>query len=443
MPLFFESLGDYKGGVLVYSAVPFVAVLGMSELAVRLPSVVYGLLLVWILYLFGRRLGGRRLGLLTALTAASMPWLIHYNRTGFDFNSYAFFFTLAAYLFYRGRLTWAFACAGVCLYTYQPAKLLIPLLVVCALYIYRKRARFSWKGPAVFAVFCIPVLVSILNGTGLRRFAQVSVLAGHLSPAQTVLRIASNYAVQFSPHYFLVDEGTPIARHFTNGLLPILPVTLPFLLIGILTLVFTLKRTRSQFLLAWLLLYPVAGAVTLEPPFTGRSFVGAPIAAILIAIGIARTARACARLRVERFVPWAAALAICVNLSVFARFYFVQYPDDTRTLGFYGWQYGARDVVRYFVSVEGQYDDLMMVPAFNGPQVFIPFYAPGDCAKCSVGRPDDRFNPARRQLFAATPEYLALHREYAMALERIIYYPNGDIAFLIGTCHAQFADGGT
>jgi 4-amino-4-deoxy-L-arabinose transferase-like glycosyltransferase len=437
LPLFFESLGDYRGGVAVYSAVPFVAVLGMSELAVRLPSVVYGLLLVWVLYKFGRRLGGRRLGLLTALVAATMPWLIHYNRIGFEFSAYAFFFTLTAYLFYRGRLTWAFACAGICLYTYQPARLLIPLLVVSALVIYRKRARFSWKGPVLFAAFCVPFAVSMLNGTGLRRFEQVSVLAGHLSPAQTAIRIASNYAVQFSPHYFLDGEGTPIARHFGNGLLPILPVTLPFAIVGFLAIIFTLTRTRSQFLLAWLLLYPVAGAVTLEPPFTGRSFIGAPIAVILIAVGIARTARACARLRLERVVPRAAALAIFVNLAVFARFYFVQYPTEPRTSQFYGWQYGARDIVRYFVSVEGQYDDLMMAPAFNGPQVFIPFYAPGDCAKCSVGRPDDRFNPARRQLFAATPEYLALHREFAMALERIIYYPNGGIAFFVGKVHPQ------
>src|ERR1017187_1149223 len=163
LPLFFESLGDYRGGVAVYSAVPFVAVLGMSELAVRLPSVVYGLLLVWVLYKFGRRLGGRRLGLLTAFVATSMPWLIHYNRIGFEFSAYAFFFTLTAYLFYRGRLTWAFVCSGICLYTYQPARLLIPLLVVSALVIYRKRARFSWKGPVLFAAFCIPFPVSILN----------------------------------------------------------------------------------------------------------------------------------------------------------------------------------------------------------------------------------------------------------------------------------------
>src|ERR1017187_9014168 len=164
-PTIFESFGDYPGGVETYSALPFVAVLGMTELAVRLPSVVYGLLLVWVLYLFGRELGDRRLGLLVAFVAATMPWLIHYNRVGFEFSAYAFFFTLTAYLFYRHRIFPAFVCAGLCLYTYTPARLLVPLLIVCALVIYRKSLRFSWKGPVVFAALCIPLSVSMLNGT--------------------------------------------------------------------------------------------------------------------------------------------------------------------------------------------------------------------------------------------------------------------------------------
>jgi 4-amino-4-deoxy-L-arabinose transferase-like glycosyltransferase len=450
LPLFFESFGDYKGFVPVYSVAPFVALFGLSEFAVRLTSVFYGLGLIWVLYLLGKALKNRTLGVLAAFIGATMPWLIHYNRTGFvDFSSYAFFFVLTIYLFYDaslhpGMVYPAFLSAGITLYTYQPARLLIPLLLVLVFMIYPfwRRAvspvlvtsaarRTTRRGLIAFGVLCIPMLWALSTGIGLRRFTQVSVFGGHLSPVKTLLKVVSNYFVQFSPQYFLAGEGTPIMRHFTEGLLPVLVVTLPFLLVGIGRTLATWKRKESQLLLGWLLLYPIAGAVTFEPPFTARAIIGAPLFAILIAMGIVKVVEVC-----KRFCRPALSLAIIitaigVNLASFSQYYFVQYP--LKSGGFYGWQYGARDIVTYFKQVEIQYDDLVMQQDFNGPNIFIPFYAPGDCKNCTIGTPDDHYKPDHKQLFSVTPEYLTKHPEYRMTVLKTIRYLNGDTAFSIGT----------
>jgi len=50
LPLSFKSFGDYKLPLYGYLAVPFVAVFGLSEFAVRLPNVVVGSMAILVLY---------------------------------------------------------------------------------------------------------------------------------------------------------------------------------------------------------------------------------------------------------------------------------------------------------------------------------------------------------------------------------------------------------
>ena len=40
LPVVFKSFGDHKPGLYIYTAIPFVALLGLTELAVRLPSAI-------------------------------------------------------------------------------------------------------------------------------------------------------------------------------------------------------------------------------------------------------------------------------------------------------------------------------------------------------------------------------------------------------------------
>src|SRR3989339_1389984 len=51
MPLHFHSLAEWRTPLYLYSAVPTVAIFGISPLGVRLPAIVFGILGVWALYL--------------------------------------------------------------------------------------------------------------------------------------------------------------------------------------------------------------------------------------------------------------------------------------------------------------------------------------------------------------------------------------------------------
>lgn len=50
-PVIFKSFGDYKPGLYIYLTVPSVAIFGLNEFAVRLPSALAGIISVYLVFL--------------------------------------------------------------------------------------------------------------------------------------------------------------------------------------------------------------------------------------------------------------------------------------------------------------------------------------------------------------------------------------------------------
>ena len=52
LPVYFKHIAnDFHGGIYTYSMVPFIAVFGLNEFAVRITSVFWGVLTVFLLFL--------------------------------------------------------------------------------------------------------------------------------------------------------------------------------------------------------------------------------------------------------------------------------------------------------------------------------------------------------------------------------------------------------
>lgn len=440
LPIFFQSFGDYKNPLFIYSAIPFIKIFGLTEFAVRFESALFGIITIIFLYVLAKEWFSRKAGLVAALVAATMPWLLHYNRIGFELNAYAAFFTATVYLFVKAvknkfYFIPAFLVAGITLYTYQPPKLLIPLLLFGLSVIYWKPFLKNWQTVLIgFGVFClisIPLIVSFFTGQATARFNDVSILSKDLPWDQTALLFFKNYSWQFMPQYFIVGEGTFITRHFINGLLPVLPVTLPFVVVGILACLWTVKKKSSQVLLYWLLLYPIAGAVTADPPFTGRSVIGAPLVVLLITYGIYVTVKLVRRIVYQTLLSAFIVCLILGNFMSFLAFYFVEYPKLSSD--FWGWQYGPREIMRYFVAHEDGYDELIMSTAFNEPDIFVKFYAPNECKNCHTGDLPNAYKPEMTQLFAIRPEDMLKNQDFVYEPIKTIYYPDGKEAFVLTT----------
>ncbi len=136
-PLAFRSFDDYKPPLYIYATVPIVALLGLTDLAVRLPSLLFGIAALVALCFFVRELFPRhstKLALLAVLLLAISPWHIQYTRSAYETGATAFFTTAGLLFFLKGirrppLIILSAIFFGLELYLYQTARLFVPLLL--------------------------------------------------------------------------------------------------------------------------------------------------------------------------------------------------------------------------------------------------------------------------------------------------------------------------
>ena len=311
LPLTFKSFGDYKPGLYVYLAVPFIALTGLTEVAVRLPSVIAGTLAIFGVYLLVNQLFDKKKALLAALVLSLSPWHIHFSRGAWEVNIFTTVLLFAIYFFIRSLknsryfIPWVLLAAST-IFIYQGAKMLTPLIFLGLLVIYFpqvKKSFSSWlipKSHKVVAIFSSLLLsfFFILNLTGPagNRLARLSIfgykpqLSGdklfHNQPLLTSQLIASRYLYHFSPEVLFYQGSTITER----GNLPkqgMLYITEAFfLLLGFAALAKLKNKQSRNLVLSLLFLSPIPASMTLAEFSTFRAlFIVIPLS-IISALGL-------------------------------------------------------------------------------------------------------------------------------------------------------------
>jgi len=143
--------------------------LGDSEFAVRLPSALWGVVTIPLLYALGRRLFGEKVGLVSALLLATNPFHIFYSQEARMYSQLGFFTLLSAFFFLRAwqegrKRDWlGFVLSTVAaLYTQNTAVLCLAALGIFVLLHWRK-TREKWRALAIalgsVALLFLPWLV--------------------------------------------------------------------------------------------------------------------------------------------------------------------------------------------------------------------------------------------------------------------------------------------
>ena len=443
-PVLFRAFGEFKLPVYIYTTVPFVAVLGLTEFAVRLASATYGIIAVVTVFLLASAVFRRRTaGLAAAFFLAIMPWHIHYSRTGFgEMVSFIPFITLSLYLFVRGVrgddrfLIASGAAFGLTLYTYRAAWVVLPPLLIVIVALYWRDLLHRWRpaaySAAAFGIIAVPILLHFLSGSG-DRSQDAGILSLDISAWETVKRFVEQYRSYFSLSYLFLDgDDGAITRHYLPGAGHLHLVQLPLIALGLLGLV--LQPTREKILvLALLVLYPLGGALSTESPISTRSILGTAGLAIVSGYGLMVVVNGLGSLnrpynRVA--VVGTAGVVVVLALVAFGG-YLSKYHGEYREVsaGYWGWQSGPEKIVEYFESVEAEYDQLIMDGEFNAPYMFFRFYAPEGCEKCVIGD-TAVYDPDKRQLFALKPRNID-SRSYDISNKGAIEYPDGSPAFLL------------
>jgi len=464
LPIFFMSWGDYNSGLYRYLTVPWVATMGLTEAAVRAAAALAGVLTILVAFALGRRLFSTRVGLVAAALLAVSPWHLQFSRIGFRGILLPLFLSLGVLLFdvaIERKRWWPILAAvvfGVALYTYSPARVIVPVMFVVLFLLYRSRMEWSRRNAvamfAVLFVLSVPLIATTLGGEGQQRYAIMSVFnpetGGGVDAASTASLIVRNYVSHFSAR-FLLTAGDANLRHSPAGIGQLNWGTFALLLTG---LVFAARqRSRSYLLLIiWMLVAPLPDSFTTDNvPNALRSIAMLPAVQILAAAGMfglldLKTAPE-GRWRLAR--PAIVALAILlVGISAGRSLtsYFTAYRVESAPW----WDCGYREAISYTESVKGRFDGAIVVRpdrehmhayAMN-PYVFIYplFYTAHDPARLHRSRDAGSYvplDPPGQGLITVemlTPGTMYIIRAHQTNIDHPLHtvlYPSGEPAFVV------------
>jgi 4-amino-4-deoxy-L-arabinose transferase-like glycosyltransferase len=469
LPIFFRSWGDYNSGLYRYLSVPWVATLGLSAASVRAAAALAGVLTVLAAFILGRRLFSARVGLVAAALLAVSPWHLQFSRIAFRGILLPLLLTLAALAFIRAvekKGAWPLLAAGafgLSLYTYSPARIVVPLMLVVMLVLYRRELSWSWPvvGASVvlLAVLSVPLASITLGGEGQERYAIMSILetdaGGRAGPVEVLSVFARNYVSHFSPRFLLVS-GDINLRHSVSGVGQLNWGAFVLLIVGV--VVAAVRRTKAHvLLLLWVLVAPIPGSLTTDNVPNALRCIGMlPAAQLLAGLGLFELldGKLAERLRSVRLRPAVVVGAVALLFALGAVRSTAAYFTRYRTEAAPWWDYGYREAVSYAEGDGRRFDrvaivapDVASMRAYaNNPYAFIfpLFYTARDPAELHRDRDrhsgrygvlnapgggpviDDMLMPGILYVVRATQAEIA-------APLHVVTYPSGEPAFVLAT----------
>lgn len=410
-PIAFRSFDDFKPPVYVYLTVPSVALFGLTEFAVRLPSALIGVLAIIITYfltaeLFAFRSDKNILSLLAAFFLAISPWHLQFSRTAFEGNIGLTFFLAGILFFLKATKSVRFLLLSslsfiLSMYSYHSFRLVIPVFLFClALLFWRQfitKKIIVGSSIILFIILCIPVILSFVGQGSASvgsRLSMVSVFAPSEDLSRSIMRteydrthgdvvgsmfhnrrvvyflaVAKGYLDHFNLDFlFLHGDGGRQHHAVDMGMLYLLD--LPFLVLGIVALS-VIRRKSVVVLLLWLLLAPIASAISTGTPHPVRAIAMIPVLQIYVAFGVITLV---VFLKKYATVKWFVGSAMIVLFLLNVVYYFHQYYVHTPIE--YGdfWQYGHKETFAEVSKIEDEFDRIIVTYKYDQPYIYYLFY---------------------------------------------------------------------
>lgn len=332
----FESFGDWKPSLYFYAIIPFIATLGLTDLAVRLPSILAGVVTVACIGLIARfvqkdQRNSNATQFVATTLAAISPWAILFSRAGWEVNLATSFVTVAvfagfsaikkkksAFVFQTQFALLSSVLLSLAMYTYHGTRVIAPLVGLgLALYwlshIHKEKNWIKKYLPKLILIastaliILLPLLRSLQSPQVKQRFAETSIFSnldiieesndrkealGYSLPSKLLYHryvlfgreIAENYFDHFRFDFlFLVGDQNP--RHSTGFVGLFYHIDFIFFVFGIGWLVTDFDRKKAL-ISFWLLISIVPAALTKTTPHALRILPAMPPALIILSFGV-------------------------------------------------------------------------------------------------------------------------------------------------------------
>lgn len=429
LPISIDQFGDFRPAGYHYLDIPFIALFGLNGLAVRLPSAIFGVLSVLVLYFLVQEFFENRvISILSAFLLAFLPWDINISRATSEGVVASFFVLLGLYFFIRWmkkrktisrELGFSLLFLLLSFFFYHAHRyfvvLFFPALLLFSFNSYspsqnKRKAAFFLYGLLLVALF---FFLSIGKGTG--RASEVSVLSipggsqqlkqamdeeGIQNPLITRFYnnklfyytrfITTFYTQHLTGDFLFVNTGLPVRYKipFTGNLYLI---EAPFLLFGLaIFLVEGIKSKKYVYLipLAWFLIAPIPAGLTWEDlPNVQRASLMIPAIVIAVAFGFYESLQLIKNNKIKKIFVVFCLLFFLQNFLYFQHNYF------WRSKVHEPWHRSAseKELIDAIEMNKNKYKEIVMTTEHNNNFIFYLFYTKFDPATYQkLGSPRER-----------------------------------------------------
>ena len=423
-PSIFRAFGDYKLPVYIYTTVVSIAIFGLNTFSVRLPSVLAGVGSVYFTYLLVLELfpssknkpiitDPKLLATMAALLVAVEPWSLFLSRAAFEANLAVLFIISGIYFFLKvvnqsinfpnhlqpkvaGYLLLPTILLGLSVWTYNSARIFIPLFMVVLIILYRKEILVIYRSQKhilyyslfVILLFFIPMFYQLIKPIGQARYSKIALIdsgaVGQIIESRQnsqlpniITRLVYNRPTYFIRHLgsnwldhynfkFLFFEGGSNYQFSVPGAGVLYTINATFLVLGFITLL--KRRDRlTVFILSWFFLSTIPSSLTREAPHVLRASIILPMPMVISAMGLSRVLQ----LGRRKFMILALLLIYVTVLTFSLVNYWKKYFNSYRKNYSWSWQYGYKQAVDYAKLHYEDYDRIIFTKKYGEPHIFV------------------------------------------------------------------------
>jgi 4-amino-4-deoxy-L-arabinose transferase-like glycosyltransferase len=401
----FRSFVDYKAPLQTYLMIPSIAIFGLNEFAVRLPSAIFGILAIYVIYLLTTHFFNKKIGLLAAFILAISPWHIQFSRTALEVNLSSLLFPLGLYLFLKGLkkpklLIYSSLVWGLNLYSYHAAKFFLPpFLVPLILVNLESLKKINFKKlilptiillffllPSLYLSFFSPVgtrnkdlIITNLNQAQLETISSEQYLSplNNISPQLSRVfhnkltfisdQFVSNYLTYLTPTFWFTEGGNETTYSIIPGRGLLYLWQLPLIIIGLISLLAIKNKQTKLIIFSWLLLAAIPAALTKEGyrPNRAGSFLG--LWEIITAFGLLQLFKLIPKYK--KIITYSLSIIILISSVYYLEDYAVSSPIRFSN----SLSYGYRDLMSKLIPLEKESNQIIIDKGTQS-QSFVAFY---------------------------------------------------------------------
>lgn len=176
IPAFLVSWGSGQNALYTYLMIPFIKVLGLNTLSLRLPMVIISSISLIIMYKLLKKISNKKIALLGLFFLSICPWHIMKSRWGLESNLFPdimllFIYILITSLENKNKFLYylSFVIAGLSAYSYGTSYFFLPIFLIPLLIILIRKKVIKLKdailGILIVGIVSMPIILYVLINT--------------------------------------------------------------------------------------------------------------------------------------------------------------------------------------------------------------------------------------------------------------------------------------